>query len=168
MTEEGEKDMVIDIISYTREQFALLTAEQLLEIQEAQMKKNALDRKLEADMLEEKHRLINRGMFLSGIWEKYCEKLRAVHAQEIELLREALLFYLQFAAKPDEGDVETAPYTVDYSLEMADRYFIVRDYYLSAYTEASARMEAFKKDQVARQYLGELYATLYDYLLEEE
>ena len=160
--------MMIDIISYTREQFALLTDEQIMQIKEAQMKKNALDRKLEEDMLKEKYRLIERGIYLSGIWENYCEKLRAVHAQEVELLRDALLFYLQFSVKPEAGDVETAPYTVDYSLEMADRYFIVRDYYLSAYTEASARMEAFKQDQVARQYLGELYATLYDYLLEEE
>ena len=157
--------MTIDIISYTREQFALLTDEQIMQIKEAQMKKNALDRKLEEDMLKEKYRLIERGIYLSGIWENYCEKLRAVHAQEVELLRDALLFYLQYSAKPEKEEMETSPYTVDYSLEMTDRYMIVRDYYLNTYTDAAARVEAFKKDEVARQYLGELYATLYDYLL---
>ena len=157
--------MTIDIISYTREQFALLTDEQIMQIKEAQMKKNALDRKLEEDMLKEKYRLIECGIYLSGIWENYCEKLRAVHAQEVELLRDALLFYLQYSAKPEKEEMETSPYTVDYSLEMTDRYMIVRDYYLNTYTDAAARVEAFKKDEVARQYLGELYATLYDYLL---
>ena len=39
--------MKIDIISYTDEQFAQLTEEQLLEVRSAQLKKNRLDRKLE-------------------------------------------------------------------------------------------------------------------------
>ena len=157
--------MTIDIISFTSEQFAALNAEQILQIKEAQLKKNALDRKLQQDMKKEKHRLIDNGMYLSGIWDKYCNNLREVHAQEVEALRDGLLFYLQYSAKPEKEDVQDAPYIVDYALEMADRYMIVRDYYMQAYTDRTERAAAFKADTVARQYLGELYATLYDYLL---
>ena len=157
--------MTIDIISFTGEQFAALNAEQILQIKEAQVKKNALDRKLQQDMLKEKYRLQDNGMYLSGIWDRYCNQLREVYAQEVEMLREALLFYLQYSAKPDEEQVQSAPYTVDYALEMADRYIIVRDYYMSAYTDSAARVAALKQDAVARQYLGEFYAALYDYLL---
>ncbi len=157
--------MTIDIISFTNEQFASLNAEQILQIKEAQVKKNALDRKLQQDMLKEKYRLQDNGMYLSGIWDRYCNQLREVYAQEVEILREALLFYLQYSAKPEEEQAQSAPYTVDYALEMADRYILVRDYYMSAYTDSAARVTAFKQDAVARQYLGEFYATLYDYLL---
>ena len=157
--------MTIDIISFTNEQFASLNAEQILQIKEAQVKKNALDRKLQQDMLKEKYRLQDNGMYLSGIWDRYCNQLREVYAQEVEMLREALLFYLQYSAKPEEEQAQSAPYTVDYALEMADRYSIVRDYYMSAYTDSAARVAALKQDAVARQYLGEFYTTLYDYLL---
>lgn len=159
--------MTIDIISFTSEQFASLNAEQILQIKEAQLKKNALDRKLQRDMQKEKHRLIDNGMYLSGIWDKYCNNLREVHAQEVEALRDGLLFYLQYSAKPEKEDVQDAPYTVDYALEMAERYAVVRDYYMGTYTDRTERINAFKADAVARQYLGELYATLYDYLLSQ-
>ena len=160
--------MTIDIISFTNEQFAALDGEQILQIKEAQVKKNKLDRKLQEDMLNEKHRLLDNGTYLSQMWDKYCDKLRETYEQEVELLRESLLFYLQFSAKPEPEATDSAPYSVDYALEMTDRYIVVRDYYMGAYTDATARVNAFKSDKVARQYLGELYATLYDYLLDQQ
>ncbi len=160
--------MKIDIISFTNEQFATLKEEQILQIKETQLKKNALDRKLQQDMLTEKHRLLDRGMFLSEIWNKYCDRLREVYTQEVDMLRDALLFYLQFAAVPEQDIVQSAPYNVDYALEMADRYMAVRDYYMSAYTDSTERVNVFKQDKVARQYLGEFFATLYDYLLDQK
>lgn len=159
--------MNIDIISFTNEQFAALTAEQILQIKETQLKKNQLERKLQRDMLKEKHRLTDNGMFLSNIWEKYCDNLREIYTQDVEMLRDSLLFYLQYAAKPKDEQVQSTPYKVDYALSMADRYYIVRDYYLQAYTISEQRIAAFKADTVARQYLGEFYTTLYDYLLDQ-
>lgn len=154
--------MVIDIISYTDAQFAALSEEQLLEVQSAQIKKNRLDLALEEEKLAEKHRLIDNGTFLSDIWQAYCTKLQTRHDTEVEILRESLLFYLRFSAKPETSD---AGYTVDYSLAMEERFAIVKQYYETQYADADKRFEAFNADKVAVSYLGELYAPLYDYFL---
>ena len=157
--------MDIDIISYTDAQFAALTEEQILEVKSAQLKKEKLDLQLDEDILEEKRRLIDNGIFLSNIWELCKAKLQAEHDLEVENLRDSLLFYLQFAARSEESKWEDVGYVVDYSLSMADRFIRVRDYYMNNYSDAEARFSAFKADEVAVQYLGERYATLYDYLL---
>lgn len=158
--------MTIDIINYTDEQFALLTAEQLLEVQSAQLKKNRLDRKLEEDKLKEKYRLGERGILLSDIWEQYCAKLQAEHDDEVTAIREALLFFLRFSNKPPEEEVETAPYLVDYSLPEEERAAIVKNYYDNTYADGKSRFDAFLADEIAKKYTGEYYAPLYDYFLE--
>ena len=156
--------MKIDIISYTDTQYAALTEEQIQEIKAAQLEKNRLERALSEAKLKEKHRLIERGIFLSGIWEAYQEKLQAEHDQKIESLRDSLLFYLRFSTKPDAYGTG---YTVDYNLSVEERFAIVRQYYENKYTDASERFEAFEKDKVAVVYLEDLYSALYDYFLEE-
>ncbi len=158
--------MTIDIISYTDEQFALLTAEQLLEVRSAQLKKNRLDRQLEEDKKAEKYRLIERGIFLSDIWEQYCEKLQAVHDEEVTMLREALEFFLRFSNKPAEEEAESAPYLVDYSLTEDERAVIVKEYYTNTYSDGQERFDAFVADPIAKQYTGTWYKSLYDYFLE--
>ena len=60
--------MHIDIISYTDVQFAALTEEQLLEVKNAQLKKNRLEDKLNEDLQKERQRLIENGIFLSTIF----------------------------------------------------------------------------------------------------
>lgn len=160
--------MTIDIISYTDTQYAALTEEQILEVQAAQLKKNKLLIKLEEDKRKEKYRLIENGVFLSKIWELYCEKLQKEYDNEVENIRESLLFYLRFTSKTESGSTETgptnAPYLVDYSLTVEERFFIVKEYYLTTYADAEERYDAFLKDEVAIVYLGETYAPLHDYL----
>ena len=89
--------MVIDIISYSDEQFAAMTDEQLLEVQSAQMKKNRLMAALEEDLRKEKYRLIDNGTYLSSMWPLIQEKLQKAYEQEVDLIRDALLFYLRFS-----------------------------------------------------------------------
>ena len=156
--------MKIDIISYTDTQYAALTEEQIQEIKAAQLEKNRLESALAEAKLKEKHRLIERGIFLSGIWDAYQAKLQAEHDQKIESLRDSLLFYLRFSTKPDAYGTG---YTVDYNLSVEERFAIVRQYYENKYTNASERFEAFEKDKVAVVYLEDLYSALYDYFLEE-
>ena len=158
--------MTIDIISYTDAQFAALSAEQILEVKSAQLKKNRLDLKLEEEMKKERHRLLENGTFLSSIWDLYCAKLQAEHDAEVETIRDSLLFYLRFTAKPEEP-ANNAPYPLDYSLTNAERYAVVRDYYEAMYTDPNELFRVFKNDKVALSYLGELYKTLYDYFLYE-
>ena len=156
-------DMVIDIISFTDTQFAQLNDEQILAVQEAQLKKNRLQKQLQEDCQAEKRRLVENGTFLSDIWELYCARLQAEYDEEVTAVRNALLFYLRFSLKPE---LTTDKYTVDYALKMEERYAIVRVYYLSAYNNAEERVTAFLADEVAKAYLGEYYAVLYDYLFD--
>ena len=156
--------MKIDIISYTDTQYEAFTAEQIQEVKAAQMQKNNLERALAEAKRKEKHRLIERGIFLSGIWEAYQEKLQTEYEQKIENLRDSLLFYLRFSTKPDAYGTG---YTVNYDLPVEERLAIVRQYYESTYPDASERFEAFKEDKVAVVYLEDLYAPLYDRFLSD-
>ena len=156
--------MKIDIISYSATQYAALTEEQIQEIKAAQLEKNRLERALTEAKLKEKHRLIERGIFLSGIWNAYQEKLQTEYDQKIESLRDSLLFYLRFSTKPDAYGTG---YTVNYDLSVEERLAIVRQYYESTYPDASERFEAFKEDKVAVVYLEDLYAPLYDRFLSD-
>lgn len=154
--------MTVDIISFTSEQYARLSDEQLLQVRSAQSKKNRLDNELAAAKEAEKYRLIKNGVFLSEIWERYCAKLQQEYEQELESLRQGLLFYLQYS-KSASAD---APYEVDYNSTAEERFNVVKAYYETTYTDGAERFEAFKADEFALSYLGELYALLYDYFLE--
>ena len=159
--------MVIDIISYTDEQFAALSEEQLLEVKEAQFKKNKLYLKLEENLLKKKAKLSSNGILRSELWNLMQEEMWAQYEAEVELIREGLLFYLRFSSKPKGEEEESVPYEVNYALSVEERFRIVKTYYETAYTNGNERFEAFKADKVAPQYLGELYAPLYDYFLED-
>lgn len=159
--------MTIDIITFTDAQFAMLTAEQLLEVKEAQLRKNELTAECEARLQKEKHRLVKNGIFHSERYTLLETKINAEYQAKMDLLREGLLFYLRYSMRPDASvtpDVD-APYTVDYSLSDEERLSVVKGYYESAYTDAKERFDVFKADTVAPQYLGELYKPLYDYFL---
>ena len=159
--------MTIDIITYTDEQFAALSEEQLLEVKTAQQKKDKMFVTLQENKEKEKHRLIKNGVFLSGVWAKYCEKLDQAYLREVDALREALLFYLRFSSRPSGGSTEGShhPYEVNYAYTIEERLTIVKTYYESAYQSARDRFAAFAEDQVAPVYLGEAYKPLYDYFL---
>ena len=159
--------MTIDIIDFTEKQFALLTAEQLLEVKEAQVKKDDLTAECEARLQKEKHRLVRNGIFLSDRYVLLEEKIRAEYQAQIDLLREGLLFYLHYSMRPDSSagaDLEVG-YMLDYSLEDEARLLVVKEYYETTYSDGKERFNAFVKDTIAPQYLGELYKPLYDYLL---
>ena len=154
--------MTIDIISYTEAQLSALTEEQIERVEMAQLDKNKLDAQLEKDKAAEKARLLERGIFLSPIWELYCEQLQKTHDLQVETVRAALLFYLQYTQKATDEETSAAPYAVNYALPMTERLTIVRTYYDTTYSDAQEKFDAFKADTVAPNYLGEYYGPLYD------
>lgn len=154
--------MEIDIISYTDAQYAMLSVEQLLEVRSAQQKKNRLTEQLEEDIRKAEENLIDNGTYVSTMRASIVEKLQAQYEAEVEIIRDGLLFFLKFSSKPDPS---AAPYTVDYALRVEERLAIVKSYYESNYSNGTELFAAFKEDKVAVQYLGELYAPLYDYFL---
>lgn len=154
--------MVIDIISYTDTQYALMSEEQILEIRAAQLKKNRLSRALAEKLQTEKAKLVENGTLSSDMWKLIEEKLKAEYEEEVGWIRDSLLFYLRFVMKFDENSVD---YEVNYALSIEERLQIVEDYYMQTYTDAKARFDAYKEDKVARVYLGERYSSLYDHFL---
>ncbi len=159
--------MVIDIISYTEEQLACLSAEQIMEVKTAQMKKNALLQQKEKVLLNEKFRIQKNGMFRSQMYKRFTDQINAEYTAKIEEIREALLFYLQYTSRPEDTEGQDAPYVVNYALSLEQRLDIVRSYYYEAYSDPQERFDAFKNDEVAKVYLGEFYAPLYHVFLEE-
>lgn len=151
--------MTIDVINYTEEQFAKLNSEQLLQVSKVQASKNRLFRRLEEKKLSEKYRLVKAGIFRSEIWDKICERLQNEYEAEVEVLRDGLLFYLQYSGQQQGG----AGYTVDYSLSIVDRATLVKEYYIRTYDDVHERFEAFKNDQIAPSYLCEAYSSLYQW-----
>ena len=158
--------MVIDIIAYSDAQLAMLSPEQVIEVQRAQVKKNKLAIRLEEDKKEAKFRLIKNGVFRSPTYEKLCERLQKSYEDEVEQIRQALLFYLRFSLG-DMNDAVDAPYLVDYSLTFEERLVIVRNYYDTTYSSPTEKYSAFIDDKVAVKYLGEYYVALRDYYLVE-
>jgi hypothetical protein len=157
--------MVIDIISYSDAQYALLNEEQIQEVKSAQVKKNRLIKQMEEALVKEKARLVNNGTYLSPMSALLLQEVREKYEAEIAWIREGLLFYLQFSSRVSEEEESGNPYPLDYSLSDAERFYLVRDYYLNTYSDPRERFEKFKEDTVAEQYLGEVHAPLYDYLL---
>lgn len=154
--------MEIDIISYTEEQYALLSEAQLQEVRAAQIKKNKLAKKLKEDKQKAKAKLINNGVFFSKMWELIQAELEEDYDAEVNWLRQSLLFFLHYSSKSDS----MAPYPLDYALSEEERLAVVREYYESTYKDDAERLKAFEADNVVKSYLGELYKPLHDYYKE--
>ena len=155
--------MKIDIVNYSEDQLAALSAEKLLEVREIQLKKDKLSAQLQEKLAKEKRKLIDRGAYPSDLWAKMEEEWTAEYEQQVELLRESLIFFLHYVADDAPMVYPDAPYTVDYSLSEEERLLVVKKYYEDAYADEYERYSAFKKDAFAKVYLGELYSPLHDY-----
>lgn len=154
--------MVIDIIDYREEQYAELSDAQLLEIRDAQQKKNARIMKMYEDMRKLKQRAVDNGTYYSRSYVHENIQLQEDCDGDILQIKEELVFYLQYTSR-----LESVPglgYTLDYSLSTVERYHQVRTYYEEAYSDPKDAYEAFKEDKIARTYLCDTYAALADYL----
>ena len=149
----------IDIIDFTNIQYSLLTKGQLQTIRTAQQKKDRLYRNLQKALRKEKHRLVKNGVFRSKLYELLVERLTEEYEEEVDVVRQGLLFYLRYSMQPDQN----APYGVDYSLSDEERVKRVKWYYEGAYSDPVDLFIAFEADEVAPKYLGRYYAGLYDY-----
>ena len=157
--------MTIDIITYTDEQYAQMTNQQLEEVRKAQKSKDALARKLSENLYKEKYNLVEKGIFNSGLYQMIKQKLETEYAKQVELLREELLFYLKYSMSNEP--ITEAPYEVNYAHSFETRLTIVRQYYETTYPSATERFTAFKADGFAKGYLGECYSPLYTYFKQQ-
>ena len=154
--------MTIVVISLTGGQFSLLTSEQIDKVRSAQQKKDELEAKEAEEKRKLKYAAVRAGNYRSAAYEKAVEEIGAKYEEKIGVVREGLLFYLQYSARAEETGGTSAEYA-DYSLSPTDRVTAVKTYYETKYNTAKARFDAFKADTTAPVYLGEYYAGVYDY-----
>jgi hypothetical protein len=154
--------MKIDVIDYNEKQLAALSAGQVQQVISAQKKKRAMEVAMRKKLSEKRAELIENGMLHSDLWQTEKETIVHAYQEDLQELREGLLLYLHYAVKPPEAEIISAPYRLDYSLSVTERYLQVKEYYDTEYTDDWARFEAFQNDQYAVTYLGEMYYTLYD------
>lgn len=154
-----------------------MTAEELEKaieklISEANEESEQAKREYEADCLAEKNRALARRAFRSSILEKLLETLKADYdalvlkiQSDLDESLEALYAENEPSGGGGEGiDPDDAPYEVDYTLPMRERYVAVKNYYLGLPDKAAA-LAAFEADEIAKDYLGSYYDYLYQLLL---
>lgn len=151
-----------------------MTAEELEEavnklIAAANADSETAKKEYEEDVLRAKYSALEnrivRSDILSGqlaaLEEEYDALVRKIQSELDESLEALYAENEEGGGGTPPSGSEDAPYEVDYSLSMRDRYVIVKNYYLGLPDKAQA-LAAFQADTLAQDYLGDYY----DYLLQ--
>ena len=146
-----------------------MTSEELQEaidrlIGEANVQTEEVKAAYERDVLQAKHAALSRRIFRSCILEEELAQLREAYEALVLRIQKDLdesIAALQTEEDPVEGGSggEDAPYEVDYTLPMRERYIIVKNYYLG-YEDMEQALADLQQDEVAEAYLGTYYAYL--------
>ena len=129
----------------------------------------AAKKKYEQACLAEKYHMLERRTYRSCMLENALAALKEEYDAQVEKIQTELsesldALYAENSGAPGPGgdvDPDEAPYEVDYTLPMNERYIIVKEYYLSL-ADRRLALTLLTTDTVAKDYLG----TYYDYLLE--
>lgn len=160
--------MDFDIIDISAAEAEALTTIQLKLLRTAQQNKNELYHKLQQD-LQTYYNLCNTSnVYLSSLYIDKKAELEAEYEYQVEIIREQLIFNMSLNEPTHDGETgddgnDDSGYIVDYSLSYLERYIQVRDFYL-AIEDPAERLALYTSDTVARDYLGNYYTTLYNYL----
>lgn len=158
--------MTIDIVDYSAEVYEVLTSYQYYRIELAQHRKNTLLEELDKEIKKERQKLIEKGIFVSELFDKIKAKLQDKYDKKIEMVKKEISIYISKTMLPGYAYMEETPYVLNYALCMYQRYKSVKKYYLNAYTTAAERFAAFRQDVAAIEYLGDYYETLYSEFVE--
>ena len=157
--------MTYDVINLSADEIDGMCLKQIELLRAAQKKKNELEHKLNADIEELKRQSYSRRVEFGTVIPQVTEELKKEYEYRVEVLREQLIFDLAHVDSEEEdykGSDVDAPYRVDYRLSYLERYIIVKDYYLSI-ADADERLDIYRFDMVAFDYLGSYYNTLFNY-----
>lgn len=159
--------MVIDIIDLSDENYSNLSPVQLAMVRAAQGKKDKILAETET-LKGELFRmaLSNNAVRSSALRDRLTEEDDKAQSQ-IDAVRADLLYQIAYEGIGSEGNAEGPyryPENPNYNLAYAQRFLVVRNYYMQATDDPDARLQAFAMDTLAKEYLGEYYRTLYDLL----
>ena len=138
-------------------------------IAEANADSEEAKKKYDAAVLDAKFTALENRMWRSDMLEEQLASLEAEYESVVLRIQTELDKSLDaLYAENEQGGggtppsgADEAPYEVDYSLSMRDRYVVVKNYYLSLPDKAQA-LAACQADTVAADYLGDYY----DYLIQ--
>ena len=132
-------------------------------IKEANRKSTVKKRQYEEECYAEECRAAERRAARSSILENILGRLKTEFDDAVALIQSELDEKLEELYEKGDGGSgggsdpgEDAPYEVDYSLPMRERYITVRDYYL-AYEDKQQALADFREDEIAQDYLGSYY-----------
>ena len=154
-----------------------MTAEELEKavqklIEEATAESAAAKTEYEKDCLKAEYDALKRRTFRSSILENILAARKEEYDAQVLRIQKDLDESLEALYAEGESGGETppgidpddAPYEVDYTLSMRDRYVIVKNYYLD-YDDMAQALADFEADDIAKDYLGTYYEYLYQLLL---
>ena len=159
--------MTFDIIDITEEEAEQLETVQLKLLRTAQQNKNALYHKLQQQLAEYKRVTYSNRLPNSSLYAAMELELTEEYNYQVEILREQLIFNMSLGEPTTGGETgdsgnDDSGYLVDYELSYLERYIQVRDYYLGI-EDANERLALLAADEVAINYLGSYYNTLFNY-----
>ena len=159
--------MTIDIVDLTDEKYADLNAVQMAMVRAAQVKKNEIVAEADEEKASIQRQLVANNFARSYVQVMANARINTAQYKAIEALKEDLDYQLAYESLGSEGN-EHGPYRYpenpNYNLTPSQRFLVVREYYMSVTDDPDARLQAYTVDSLARTYLGEYYATLYDLL----
>lgn len=154
-----------------------MTAEELEKavqklIEEANAESAAAKTEYEKDCLKAEYDALKRRTFRSSILENILAARKEEYDAQVLRIQNELDESLEALYAEGESGGETppgidpddAPYEVDYTLSMRDRYVIVKNYYLD-YDDMAQALADFEADDIAKDYLGTYYEYLHQLLL---
>lgn len=135
----------------------------------AQQKKNELYHKLEKELKMYRAVALGSGMKYSSLIAEKEAELRREAEYQTAILADNLLYNMALNEPTNDSDIGGSGgdagegYVVDYSLSYAERYVIVRDYYM-AIEDPEERLALYANDDTAKNYLSSYYYTLQEIL----
>ena len=146
-----------------------MTTEELEEaierlIEEANVQTAEAKADYERNVLDAKYGAVERRTGRGCALEQELEELREAYDALILRIQKDLdesiaALQAEEGAGTDGEGGEDAPYNVDYTLSMRERYIEVKEYYLG-YDDLSEALADLKQDTVAPDYLGTYYTYL--------
>ncbi len=138
-------------------------------IAEANAESASAKKEYEKDCLAEKYHMLSRRTYRSCVLENALALLKEEYDALVQKIQDDLnesldaLYAENGGGSGPSGDIDPseAPYEVDYTLPMNERYIVVKDYYLSIADKGLA-LRRLEQDDIAKDYLG----TYYDYLVQ--
>ena len=159
--------MTIDIIDLSDPEYRDLSPVQLAMVRAAQAKKDKILADAEADKNALFYLVTSNGLMRSTSLGYQKEKIDAEALADVDVVREDLRYQLAYESLSSEGNANGPyryPENPNYNLTPAQRFLVVRNYYMQATDDPDARLQAYAMDTLAREYLGEFYQTLYELL----